>query len=80
MIIVLEPIISKAVNNHIGNAFIDENKMITDILSMDGKVTLSSSRNSIVSLRYFSLSLELICFISSFKTPIFPFVISSFLP
>lgn len=45
MIIVLEPIISKAVNNHIGNAFIDENKMITDILSMDGKVTLSSSRN-----------------------------------
>ena len=27
MVIVLEPIISKAVNNHIGNAFIDENKI-----------------------------------------------------
>ena len=45
MLIVLEPIISKAINNHIGTAFIDENKMITDILSIDGKVTLSSSRN-----------------------------------
>ena len=45
MVMVLEPIISKAVFNHIGNAFIDDNKMITDILSMDGKVSLSSSRN-----------------------------------
>ncbi len=45
MIMVLEPIVSKAVFNHIGNAFIDDKKMITDILSMDGKVSLSSSRN-----------------------------------
>ncbi len=45
MVMVLEPIISKAVFNQIGNAFIDDKKMITDILSMDGKVSLSSSRN-----------------------------------
>ena len=45
MVMVLEPIISKAVFNHIENVFIDDNKMITDILSMDGKVSLSSSRN-----------------------------------
>lgn len=45
MVLVLEPIISKAVCNHIGNTFIDDKKYITDILSMDGKVTLSSSRN-----------------------------------
>ncbi len=45
MVMVLEPMVSKAVFNHIGNAFIDDRKMITDILSMDGKVSLSSSRN-----------------------------------
>ena len=45
MIMVLEPIISKAVYNHIGNSFIDNDKFITDILSMDGKISLSSSRN-----------------------------------
>ena len=45
MIMVLTKIIGKAISNQIGDAFIDEDKMITDILSMDGKVTLSSSRN-----------------------------------
>ncbi len=46
MVMVLEPIISKAVFNHIGNAFIDETHKITDILSLDGKISKSSSRQS----------------------------------
>lgn len=32
---VLEPIITKPVSNHIGNNFIDDNKFITDILSIN---------------------------------------------
>jgi hypothetical protein len=44
MVMVLEPIISKAVFNHIGKSFIDEKHYITDILSLDGKVSTSSSR------------------------------------
>lgn len=45
MVMVLEPIVSKAVFNHVGHSFVDDKKFITDILSMDGKVSLSSSRN-----------------------------------
>lgn len=45
MVMVLEPIISKAVFNHVGNSVVDDKKFIIDILSMDGKVSLSSSRN-----------------------------------
>ncbi len=44
MHIVLKPIISKAIFNHIGNAFIDDDKMIDDILSLDGKISKASSR------------------------------------
>lgn len=39
MVMVLELMVSKAVFGHIGNDFIDDKKMITDILSMDGKVS-----------------------------------------
>lgn len=45
MVSVLEPIFTKAVVSQLGNNFVDENKMITDILSLDGKVSISSSRN-----------------------------------
>ena len=45
MVMVLQPIISQAVFNHVGHSLSDDNKFIDDILSMDGKVTLSSSRN-----------------------------------
>lgn len=42
---VLSPMFHKAIFHHIGTPFIDEDKKITDILSMDGKVSLSSSRS-----------------------------------
>ncbi len=45
MVMVLEPLFKQAIQNHIGSGFIDDNHLIDDILSMDGKVTLSSSRN-----------------------------------
>ncbi len=45
MVDVLSPMFNKAIFHHIGTPFIDEDKKITDILSMDGKVSLSSSRN-----------------------------------
>lgn len=40
MVMVLEPIVSKAVFNHVSHSFVDDKKFITDILSMDGKVSL----------------------------------------